>query len=318
MSDDVMAELTGSPRGVPPPPRFETPLVPRNSISGRALIAVVGIMTFLASLTVGAVLLVNRSAENWRSDVSREITIQVRPAPSRNIDQDVARAAALAKGIAGISAVRAMSKDESAQLLEPFLGSGLKLDELPVPRMIVVTLASGQAPNLAQLRHALAADVPSASLDDHRGWAGRMRAMANSVVAIGFVILALMLAATILSVSFATRGAMATNRPVIEVLHFIGARNGVIAGHFQRHFLVLGLQGGVVGGGAAIFLFVIAEVLGRWFGGSAAGEQTSALFGTFSIGLFGYGAVVAVIVVIALVTAFTSRHTVNRTLEAID
>jgi cell division transport system permease protein len=145
-----------------------------------------------------------------------------------------------------------------------------------------------------------------------------MRAMANSVIAAGFAILALMLAATILSVSVATRGAMATNRPVIEVMHFIGARNGFIAGHFQRHFLVLGLQGGVVGGGVAMVLFLLAELLGRWFGGSAAGEQTSALFGTFSIGLAGYAAVVAVIVVIALVTAFTSRHTVNRTLEAID
>jgi cell division transport system permease protein len=316
MSDDGMNELSAPPRSVAAPPRFETPIVPRNSISGRALISVVGIMTFLASLTVGAVLLVNHSAENWRSDVTREVTIQVRPTPDRNVDQDVDRAAALAKGIAGIADVRAMSKDESAKLLEPFLGAGLKLDELPVPRMIVVTL--GSAPDLDQLRRALAADVPSASLDDHRGWAGRMRAMANSVIAAGFVILALMLVATILSVSFATRGAMATNRPVIEVLHFIGARNGFIAGHFQRHFLVLGLQGGLVGGGAAVLLFLLAELLGRWFGGSAAGEQTSALFGTFSIGPAGYGAVAAVIIVIALVTAFTSRHTVNRTLEAID
>jgi cell division transport system permease protein len=311
-------ELTAPPRKAGAPPRFESPIVPRNSISGRALVAVVGIMTFLASLTVGAVLLVNQSAESWRNDVSREVTIQVRPAPNRNIDADVERAVGLAKGITGVADVRAMSKDESARLLEPFLGAGLKLDELPVPRMVVVTLAAGAPSDFAQLRKALAADVPSASLDDHRGWVGRMRAMANSVVAVGFVILALMLAATILSVSFATRGAMATNRPVIEVMHFIGARNGFIAGHFQRHFLVLGLQGGLAGGGAAIVLFLLAELLGRWFGGSAAGEQTAALFGTFSIGLAGYAAVVAVIVVIALVTAFTSRHTVNRTLEAID
>src|ERR1044071_4940962 len=210
-SDDGMRDLTAPPRKAGAAPRFESPIVPRNSISGRALVAVVGIMTFLASLTVGAVLLVNRSAESWRNDVSREVTIQVRPAPNRNIDADVERAVGLAKGITGIAEVRAMSKDESARLLEPFLGAGLKLDELPVPRMVVATLASGASPDFAQLRSALAADVPSASLDDHRGWAGRMRAMANSVVAIGFAILGLMLAATILSVSFATRGAMATN-----------------------------------------------------------------------------------------------------------
>jgi cell division transport system permease protein len=317
MDEDGVTGLT-APRKAGAAPRFESPIVPRNSISGRALVSVVGIMTFLASLTIGAVLLVNRSAESWRSDVSREVTIQVRPMANRNVDADVERAVGLAKGIAGVASVRAMSKDESARLLEPFLGASLKLDELPVPRMVVATLASGASPDFAPLRRALANDVPSASLDDHRGWAGRMRAMANSVVAIGFAILALMLVATMLSVSFATRGAMATNRPVIEVMHFIGARNGFIAGHFQRHFLVLGLQGGLVGGGAAIVLFLIAELLGRWFGGSAAGEQTSALFGSFSIGLGGYAAVISIIVVIALVTAFTSRHTVNRTLEAID
>ena len=89
-------------------------------------------------------------------------------------------------------------------------------------------------------------------LDDHRGWIERMRAMAGTAVAVGVAILVLVIAATMLSVTFATRGAMATNKPVIEVLHFVGAKNGFIAGHFQRHFLLLGLQGGALGGGAAI------------------------------------------------------------------
>ena len=298
-------------------PRFETPIVPRNSISGLSLVAIVAIMTFLASLTIGSTFLIYRSADQWRADVAREVTIQVRPAPGRNLDADVNRAAALAKGIAGVAEVRAMSRQESAQLLAPFMGAGLALDDLPVPRMIVVALGSGTA-DLAQLRRVLSAEVPSASLDDHRTWISHMRAMADSAVIAGVAILVLMLAATVLSVSFATRGAMATNRQVIEVLHFIGARNAFIARHFQGHFLMLGLQGGAIGGGAAIILFALAQLLGRWFGGTPAGEQASALFGTFSIGLAGYGAVLAMIVLIALVTAFASRHTVNRTLEAID
>ena len=36
-----------------------SPIVPRASISGRALVAVVAIMTFLASITTGAVLLLS-------------------------------------------------------------------------------------------------------------------------------------------------------------------------------------------------------------------------------------------------------------------
>src|SRR5512139_783247 len=124
-----------------PLPRFETPLVPRNSISGRALVAVVAIMTFLASLTIGAVILISGAASEWQSDVAREITIQVIPAAGRDLDASVERAAAAARAFPGIAEVRAYSKEESSKLLEPWLGSGLSLDTLPVPRLIVVKIS---------------------------------------------------------------------------------------------------------------------------------------------------------------------------------
>ena len=319
MSDETQQELT-APARLPSggKPRFETPLVPRNSISGSALIAVVAIMTFLASLTTGAVMLVNQAASEWESDVAREVTIQVLPAPNRDVDATVERAAAVARAFAGIGDVRVYTKEESAKLLEPWLGSGLSLADLPVPRLIVVKIASGATPDLPQLRRLLAEQVPGAMLDDHRGWVDRMRAMAGTAVAVGIGVLLLMFAATILSVTFATRGAMATNKTVIEVLHFVGAKNRFIAGSFQRHFLLLGLQGGAIGGGGAIFLFALASMMSGWFSGTAGGDQTSAMFGTFSIGLAGYVGVLCQVALTAVVTAVTSRHTVNRTLESID
>ncbi len=319
MMDTTRGELTAPLRmpGVPMP-RSEKALVPRNSISRRALVAVVAIMTFLASITTGAVILVGTSASEWQSNVSREVTIQVIPAPGRDMNASVQKAAALARGFPGIGEVQPYSNEQSSKLLEPWLGSGLSLDELPVPRLIVVRIAPGAAPDIAQLRRNLAEQVPGAVLDDHRGWIERMRAMAGAVVAAGTFILILVVAATMLSVTFATRGAMATNKPVIEVLHFVGAKNGFIAGHFQRHFLLLGLQGGALGGGLAVLMFVLAGVFSRWFAGSAGSEQTSALFGSFAIGIGGYVAMLVQIMLIAVVAALTSRHTVNRTLEAID
>lgn len=319
MSDQTRDDFTASPR-MPAGslPRFDTPLVPRNSISGRALVAVVAIMTFLASLTTGAVILVSQAATEWQADVAREVTIQVVPAPGREIDATVDKAAAVARAFPGIADVRPYSKEESTKLLEPWLGSGLSLDQLPVPRLIVVKITPGAAPDISQLRKLLAEQVPAAALDDHRGWVDRMRAMAGTAVAAGVGILILMIAATVLSVTFATRGAMATNKTVIEVLHFVGAKNGFIAGHFQRHFLLLGLQGGAIGGGAAIMLFTVASTVSSWFSGTAGGDQTTAMFGSFSIGMTGYVAVLVQVVLIAAVTAMTSRQTVNRTLEMID
>ncbi|HET9176328.1 MAG TPA: ABC transporter permease, partial [Pseudolabrys sp.] len=227
----------------------------------------------------------------------------------------VNRAVAITRAIPGITEVRPYSKDESMKLLEPWLGSGISLGELPVPRLIVIKIAADATPDLGLLRRTLADQVPGAVVDDHRGWVDRMRAMAGTAIAAGVCILVLMFAATILSVAFATRGAMATNKAVIEVLHFVGAKNGFIARHFQHHFLVLGLQGGAIGGGAAIVMFLAATMVSHWLVG---GDQGTALFGSFSIGLAGYAAVIGQVALIAFVTAWTSRHTVNSTLETID
>jgi len=296
----------------------QTPIVPRSSIAGRSLTAVVAIMAFLASLTTGAVMLVVRSASDWQAEVGREVTVQVRPVSGRDVEADVRKAMDIARAASGIADVRAYTKEESAKLVEPWLGSGLALDELPIPRLIVIKLLSGATPDFAALRKSLAAQVPNASLDDHRRWIDRMRNMAGTAIAGGFGVLVLVLAATVLSVTFATRGAMAANRPIIEVLHYVGATDSFIGRQFQRHFLLLGFKGGAIGGVGAILLFGAVEAINNWLPGTAAGDEVAALFGNLSIGVVGYLAILAQIVLMALVTAFTSRRTVDHTLEAID
>jgi cell division transport system permease protein len=310
--DGTAAEMPGGP---PPGPRS---IVPRDTIAGRALVAVIAIMTFLAALALGAVVLIRGSATEWQSEVSREVTIQVRPVPGRDIEADVKAAAAIAEKQPGIAGVRLYSKTETARLLEPWLGTGLTFEDLPVPRLIVVRLAPDGAPDLAQLAKSITAQVPGATVDDHRGWVDRMRSMARASVAVGLGVMLLVLIATVLSVTFATGGAMAANRPIIEVLHFVGAKDGFIAGQFQRHFLLLGLTGGIIGGAAAMLLFLAAGFLGDRFTGTAGEDQVSALFGSFSIGIAGHGAIVGLVVLIAVVTAGASRLTVYRTLGSIE
>jgi cell division transport system permease protein len=295
-----------------------SPIVPRASISGRALVAVVAIMTFLASMTTGTVLLISASAAEWQSDVASEITIQVRPTPGRDIDRDAAAVTEAMRAQSGIIEIRPFTKDESAKLLEPWLGSGLSLDDLPVPRMIVARVQPGTTLDLAALRRRVSAASPSASVDDHRAWIERMRSMTGATVIAGIGILALVIVATIISVSFATRGAMAANRPIVEVLHFVGAGDRYIANRFLRHFLRLGLQGGLIGGGVAMLAFGFSESIAGWFSGTPVGDQFVALLGTFSLRPSGYLVLAAQAVLIAAITAWASRRTLFATLDDID
>jgi cell division transport system permease protein len=303
---------------LPAQARIQSPIVPRASISGRALVAVVAIMTFLASMTTGAVLLISASATEWQSEVGSEITIQVRPQAGRNLDKDVAAIVDAMHTQPDIVDTRPFTKEESSALLEPWLGSGLSLDDLPVPRVIVARVAPGTTLDLAALRRRVLGVAPTASVDDHRAWIERMRSMSGATVAAGLGILALVIVATIISVSFATRGAMAANRPIVEVLHFVGAGDRFIADRFFRHFLLLGLEGGVIGGGAAMLLFGFSESIAGWFSGTPVGDQFAALLGTFSLRPSGYLVLAIQAVMIAAITAWASRRTLFATLDDIE
>jgi cell division transport system permease protein len=303
---------------VPARARNLSPIVPRASISGRALVAVVAIMTFLASITTGAVLLVSASAAEWQSEVASEITVQVRPSAGRDLDRDTAAVAEAMRAQPGILEIKPFTKAESAKLLEPWLGSGLSFDDLPVPRVIVARVQPGVALDLAALRNRVTQVAPTASVDDHRAWIERMRSMSGATVLAGVGILILVIVATIISVSFATRGAMAANRPIVEVLHFVGAGDRYIANRFQRHFLRLGLEGGVIGGGVAMLMFGFAESIAGWFAGTPVGDQFAALLGTFSLRPSGYLTLAAQAVLIAAITAWASRRTLFATLDDID
>ncbi len=305
-----------SARRVQPAPRRETSLLAGGTIAGRALVMVVAIMTFLASMTAGTVELVASASSEWQGDISREATIQVRPRTGRDIEQDVARAASLARATPGVAEARVNDKRQSEELLSPWLGAGLDLSELPVPRLIELRLAG--TPDLTGLRTRLASEVATASLDDHRIWLRRLSAMAQAMVVVGVMIMLLVLLATGLAIAFATRGAMAGNRNIIEVLNLVGASDSFIAREFQRHFLRQGLKGGAIGGAAAVFTFWIAGFLAGRLRATPGGDQLEALFGTFALGFRGTLAVILIAGVVAVTTAVVSRVTVYRNLRGLD
>lgn len=305
-TEDGVAESEAMPRVR----RRMSPIVPAQNVVGRALVSVIAIMTFLSCLTLGAVTLVRDTATVWESQISREATIQIKPEDGMDMEAALESASLIARGFPGITGARIVDREATSRLLEPWLGSGLNIDELPVPRLIVVTINEDYPPNFQRLRDAIVAEVPQASLDDHRTWVDRLVTMARTTVAIGMAALVLMLAATILSVVFATRGAMAGNGHIIEVLHFVGAEGRFIAREFRRHFLATGMKGAAAGGVAAVLVFLVVSFWSARNLATPEADQATALFGNFAIGLSGYGGVALIVLLIGALTAATSHVTV--------
>jgi cell division transport system permease protein len=304
MSKSQSVELS-----LPTPTRLkrEMPLIPTDSVAGRALVVVISIMTFLACLTAGGALLIAEASEGWRSDVSREVTIQIKPHAGDDTEALVAKIAEIASQTPGVAHAHGMTKSESEQMLAPWLGQGVDLSQLPVPRLIVVEMTAGERADLAPLRAALAAAAPRASLDDHRLWLTRLDTMAEAIVLFAAALFALMILAMATAIGFATRGAMAGNREIVEVLHFVGAADVFIARQFQTHFFRLGLRGAAVGGFAALAFFALASAASRWWSQSTGGDEIAALFGAFALSTNGYLAILAICGAIAGLTGYLSR-----------
>lgn len=293
-------------------------IVPEHSVSGRALSIVVAIMSFLACLTVGAVTLVSGASSNWQADIAREITIQVRPIEEVDTRAEAAKAAAIARSMPGVASARALDDRENAALLEPWLGAGLEIGELPLPRLVVVQLSDPSKVDMSTLASRLRSQVRGVSLDDHRTWMARLRTMAGATVVVGIAVLAMVFSATALCVVFATQGAMAGNRDIVSVLHFVGAEDRFIVSEFQRHFLVLGLRGGLAGAAAASTLFAIMGLVVSRAMASPESDQLANLFGRFAVGFSGYLGAFAIALLIAAMTALTSRVTVFRYLAELE
>ena len=300
------------------PRRAPASIVPASGIESRALFFVVAIMAFLASVTVGAVTAIGFASAEWQADIASEITVQIKPDEGVDLDVETRKAVEFLSGQPGIVSAKAVSDREMRDLLEPWLGAGADIGELPVPRLIIIEIDRANPPDLSALSTLLGEAAKGASLDDHQLWQRRLKVMARTMIAGGLIILGLVLAATVLSIVFATRGAMASNRAIVEVLHLVGAREPFIARQFERHFLRLGLKGGVAGGLAALIGFLILQWIAVQFSATPAGDQIDALFGAFAIGWAGYTGVVLTVLVISLLTAITSRLTVYRFLKVFD
>jgi cell division transport system permease protein len=287
------------------------PIVPERSVAGRTLLLMITIMSFLSAVTLGGVVLVQKSAIAWSADVGREVTIQIRPVEGEVMESNLRTAVALAEATPGVASARPLTIEESQKLIEPWLGAGLDLSAIEIPRLVVVQLGDPVDADIEKLTRDLTA-VKGASLDTHAAWRQQLNTMAGAIVLSGLMVLGLIGVATVLAIIFATRGAMASNREIVDVLHYIGASNKFIAGEFQGRFLSIGLQGGLLGALAAtLFFFIVGTGAGNMLS-SEASAQVGVLFGRFALGVDGIIGIAAVIPVIAALTAITSRLTVRR------
>jgi cell division transport system permease protein len=247
-------------------------IVPTGAAPLRTLTAVMSVMCFLAVLSVGAMLLINRAVAQWASGLASEVTVQLPQLSSRDMDQDLASLTKLLAGIQGVKGVTILDRRDGEKLLAPWIGED-GLDALPIPRLMRVVVDDKHQPDFVAMETALQKAVPTARLDTHRKWEAELRRMASTLTLLSSLILGLISLSAIAMVVFAARAVLEANRSVVEVLHIAGADDDFIASEINRRFIATGFSSGLIGLGGGVVMFF---ALGHWGIGENTGVASAA------------------------------------------
>ena len=238
------------------------PLLPPRDARDGALIFVVAVLCFLACLTGFAALAANRAAHGWTAQLTGSATVVVRARATESPDAAAARAAETLAGVRGVVEAQALPREKAEALLAPWIGKDALVDDLPTPRLVTLDLDPKAPPTAATLDKALKAAGVDATVDDHSRWIADIERAANLARLAALGVFALIAAATAAVIAFATRAGLAARRDVIEVLHFSGAEQGLIAALLQKSLEEMGAVAGLLGGESAAIIGAVARYIG--------------------------------------------------------
>jgi cell division transport system permease protein len=199
-------------------------------------------MAFLAVFALALALASAQLANRWADGLANTLTIRVSAtAPEGAADKVLAVLAATP----GIATAREIRAEDRASLLEPWLGPDLPLEGLPLPTLIDVQAQDELDAEGLRLR--LAAEVPSAVLDDHTRWREPLVRAAARLRSLGWLALGLIADVTAATITLGAQSALASNAEVIRVLRLIGARDSFVSRAFVRRFTLRALTGAALG-----------------------------------------------------------------------
>jgi cell division transport system permease protein len=229
----------------------------------------VAAMAFLAALALAGWFGTAALSRQWQQGAGASLTVQVPRAndpAARGEQTRLAAVMALLTGTPGVASAHALSDQELADLLKPWLGQGAERLAIPIPAVIAVRLTD-TATDLQPLSKRLAGVAPGTLVEDHGIWIRRLTVLARSLQACAGLVLLMVAGVAAAVIAVATRAGLSTRREAIEIVHGLGATDGYIAGRFAARATLLAAAGAALGVlGALPILLALAQMAAPFAG----------------------------------------------------
>jgi len=283
-------------------------LLPNSARTQRAMPLTIAVMTYLALIAVAGALAFHGVAHGWSSALGRRLTVQIMQVDAESRSRQANAVVRALRSDASVAEAERLAEPQLRALLEPWLGTGPILDDLPIPAMVDVTLARRDQGDMARLAQIVAAAAPDARIDTHAQWLGQVSRFTRSLQLVANIILALVAGALVSIVSLGVRAGLATQRESVELLHLMGAEDDQIAREFQRLYLGHGILGAGLGALAAGATLALMLWLAPFPSASSGG-------GLLHFGPGAWALLLATPALVAGLVTFTARLAVRRALQ---
>lgn len=197
--------------------------------SSTSLFVAVGVMCYLAAMTLGTSLLLLHVTNDWTQEISSRASMRVDVLRGRDTRAAARQVAEMARQDDNILEAALLSREKVDALLKPWLGAEASGENFDLPVLVDLHLRVFDAQALDRLLQDIARQVPGVSLETHDTWRERLARTRHWMLAIAFTALSLIAAVTVMVILLATHVTFANNRSAVELLHLLGARDGDIA-----------------------------------------------------------------------------------------
>lgn len=226
-----------------------------------------GVMIYLITLLLTAVIMIKESVKEWDQYFSSRLTIEI-PTIGQDFEieekknQLIEKVVTLLDKKIPLVSYKIVESERIQSLLEPWLGQGNIIEELPIPLLIDVKTLPHQQIDFESLTKEIEELAPGTTIEDHEQWRHLLMHLVKSLTFLGYGLTGIIIIALLSILTFVTTTELKIHHKIIEILQVVGASNKYIAKQFQSHALWIGLQGMVIGVGllTITFLAIIAVV----------------------------------------------------------
>ena len=277
------------------------------------LVLLISLMSFLAVLSLSGTIAIDTMTSRWSSGLENKVTIEIAVETKEGhilsqetIGQETLSLYKMLSEHKDVKSASVLNHEDIQELLSPWLGQDMSLEDIPLPGLIAVELRNIDENDLKALTKDIEETSKYAQLETHREWLSDLINFTNALQMLALIITLIISAITIVAIAYAVRTRLALHHDEVALLHHMGASDNYIAKQFRNHAIILSFKGGMIGTATGLIVTFILTLLSRHSG--------TDLIPVIHIGVWGIVILCTIPILVCVIAVITSYLTVLRNL----